>query len=386
MELKSFRELLLKKAVDNPTLQLIINVMKDELIIDQVIESLEKMADPQKGAGRSATAAVTAFGQGLTDSDVHGVHDALSHHISHYKSALKNGNREVADKHLNEIIPLMHFITQAGKHSGGKLNLDYTSLRPWEMNYTSDLSRKEAREKYPNLKPIKAGADPDEYHHETEGLDRRLSPGSRDKDATGAEKNPFGVSDWRFLEMPPHPNHKKITHTGGYPFEDIQVGSAQDTKAKKAHLDIDDVPKKDSFTPHPFDSHPALQLVRGLVKQKDLGGKEQDLANSIKQWEDTTAPEREKRLEDKYNKDPEGFESRGQNKPPHHFNDMPLKTMPHHSEVPASGTEDLPEALRPLVKPQASAAPTKAPAGAKSNVDFSALPASLQRFKKPGGQ
>jgi hypothetical protein len=384
MELKSFRELLLKKAVDNPTLQTIIYVMKDELIADKVFESLEKMADPQAGVGRNATAAVTAYGQGLTDSDVHDVHDALSHHVSHYKSALKNGKREVADQHLNKIIPLMHFITQAGKHSGGKLNLDYTSLRPWEMNYTSNITRKQARDAGLSNSPLREGANPNELHEETKGLDRRLKSGSRDK-------NPFLVPDYRYLEMPPHPGHKdkKVTHQGGYPFEDIQVGSHADTKAKRAHLDIEDIPAKDSFTPHPLDSHPALQLVESKTKQRNLGGKEQDLANSIKSWEETTAPEREQRLTDKYNKNPEGFATRGIKKPSHHFADIPLTKMPHHE---AKDLSHLPPSLRakhgesqkqttaeiPAV-PAAEVAPTI------SAKDLSHLPPSL-RAKHGGGK
>ncbi len=108
VELKSFRELLLKKADGNPTLQTIIDVMKDDLIANKVIESLEKMARPQASMGRSANAAVTAFGNQMKNKDVEMMRDALSHHVSHYKSALKNGQREIADKHLNQIIPLMH--------------------------------------------------------------------------------------------------------------------------------------------------------------------------------------------------------------------------------------------------------------------------------------
>ena len=137
MELKSFRELLLKKAANDPTLQTLIDVMKDELIAEKVIESLEKMARPQASMGRSANAAITAYGNQMKNKDVEMMRDALAHHINHYRSALKNGKREIADQHLNKIVPLMHLAARAGAHSGGQLGLDYTPLEPWETNYTS---------------------------------------------------------------------------------------------------------------------------------------------------------------------------------------------------------------------------------------------------------
>ena len=59
MELKSFREILLKKADGNPYLETLIKYAKDELIAEEVLEALAKMAEPSAAMGRGANHAVT---------------------------------------------------------------------------------------------------------------------------------------------------------------------------------------------------------------------------------------------------------------------------------------------------------------------------------------
>src|ERR1700677_1816807 len=114
MELKSFREILLKKADGNPYLQTLIKYAKDELIADEVLEALQKMAEPSAAMGRGANHAVTSYAAGMKPIHVEQLRDALGHHISHYKGALqahhaatdpkdKAKMRNVADQHLNRI-------------------------------------------------------------------------------------------------------------------------------------------------------------------------------------------------------------------------------------------------------------------------------------------
>ena len=185
MELKGFRELLLKKLeiTENSYLQDFVRYAKDDLIAERVLESLEKMAQPSAAMGRGANSALTAYGGQLTKTDIEQLKDALAHHISHYRGALKAGNRDAADKHLNKIIPLMHTIGRVSKHSGGKLALDYRSTTPWESNYTT-------LERHPHNNKLKEG---------TKDLGRRPK-----KTREGSSR---GVPDYRYLEMPPHAGH-----------------------------------------------------------------------------------------------------------------------------------------------------------------------------------
>src|ERR1035438_414100 len=171
MELKSFREILLKKAEGNPYLETLIEYAKDEIIAEEVLDALQKMAEPKAGMGSRANQPFTSYAAGMKPVHVEQLRDALGHHISHYKSALKAHHeasdpkektrlRGVADQHLNKIIPMMHLAGKASKHSGGNIVLDYPSTIPWETNYTST-------ERRPETGKLKEG---------TKDLGRRPSP------------------------------------------------------------------------------------------------------------------------------------------------------------------------------------------------------------------
>lgn len=347
MELKSFRELLLKKAADNPTLQTIIDVMKDELIAEKVIESLEKMARPQASMGRSANAAVTAFGNQMKNKDVEMMRDALAHHISHYQSALKNGQRDIADKHLNKIIPLMHLAGKASAHSGGQLGLDYIPLEPWETNYTTPERIQEGASRGVAGK-LKEG---------TKGLRRRLNSASRDK-------NPRSVPDYHYLEMKPHEEHsdtKRSAHKGGYPFEEIQIGNPAKIDAKEAYLHLADPGKQEGYVGHPFDEHPIHQIAdmpQGSLKPEDL----QDIAQKMQDWH---ASEHNAKwmqdIKELHGKDPEGFKARGKQKPGHFHEGMKLLRQPHALPEELEAKYGSPQASAPAVQSAVPAPATEAP-------------------------
>lgn len=364
MELKSFRELLLKKAADNPTLQSIIDVMKDDIIADKVLESLEKMARPQASMGRSANAAITAYGNQLKNKDVEMMRDALAHHISHYKSALKNGQREIADQHLEKIVPMMHLAARAGAHSGGQLGLDYIPLEPWETNYTTS-------ERRPETGKLKEG---------TKGLRRRLN-------SVGRDLNPRSVPDYRYLEMAPHEEHadtKKSPHKGGYPFEEIQLGNPAKIDAKEAYLHIIDPGKQDAYVGHPFDEHPIHQFAEH--KQDSLTPEHmQDFANAMQQWHGSEHNAKwMEGVKQLHAKDPEAFKSRGKAKPAHHFEGINLLDQPHKSQSKAISemSPNIQAIAAKVNKPTEAAAepaqPKAAVAPKISNVDMSALPEHIR--------
>jgi hypothetical protein len=382
MELKSFREILLKKAEDNPYLQTLIKYAKDELLADEVLEALLKMAEPSAAMGRGANHAVTSYGAGVKPVHVEQMRDALSHHISHYKGALeahhksenpteKANLRNVADQHLNKIVPLMHLAGKASKHSGGNLTLDYPSTTPWETNYTST-------ERLPNGK-LKEG---------TKDLGRRPAPRANRTD------NPRAVPDYRYLESPPHPGHAstdRLATKGGYPFEDIQLGSPAKRNAGQAYLPIEDVGQKNEFTPHPFDSHPVHQHAD--KSQSDIGPDDHEAINSaLAGW--TDSDQHKQWMADqkaKHTKDPEAYKARGTKKPEHVYGNVPLNMMPHHNEALANQAKTpatvAPDTASPqqVAEAQAAAAPvqeqkaapaTKA-AKAKQSFDMSKPPEGL---------
>jgi len=363
MELKGFRELLLKKAANDPTLQTIIDVMKDEIIAEKVLESLEKMARPQASMGRSANGAVTSYGNQMKNKDVEMMRDALAHHINHYRSALKAGKRDVADQHLNKIVPMMHLAARAGAHSGGQLGLDYIPTEPWETNYTST-------ERRPETGKLKEG---------TTGLRRRLNSVSRDK-------NPRSVPDYRYLEMAPHEEHgdsKKSPHKGGYPFEEIQLGSPAKIDAKEAYLHLQDVDPQDKFTPHPFDEHP----IHGFAEDKQdslTPDQMNEFAQKMTDWHGSEHNAKwMQSLKEAHAKDPEAFKSRGKKKPGHHFEGLNLLDQPHK----AKGKVDvaaLPPELAAKFGGQQAAPAAPAQAEAPAPAPTSPAPAPTAQPKPAG--
>lgn len=371
MELKSFRELLLKKAADNPTLQTIIDVMKDDLIADKVIESLEKMARPQASKGRGANAAITAFGNQMKNKDVEMMRDALSHHVSHYQAALKNGQRDIADKHLNKIIPLMDLAGKAGAHSNGQLAIDNVPLEPWETNYTTPERRTETGK-------LKEG---------TKGLRRRLNSAPR-------EKNPRSVPDYRYLEMKPHEEHSDVTgnsahlkgHKGGYPFEEIQIGNSAKIDANEAYLHLQDVGKQDAYTPHPFDEHPIHAIADEPQNSLSQGDLEQ-FANKMNDWHSSEHNAKWMQgVKQAHANDPEGFKVRGKKKPGHFHEGLKLLRQPHALPEELEAKFNKPQ--EPVAPPtQAAPAVSAAPAPTKTEVtktpaisaqDLSHLPPALR--------
>lgn len=368
MELKSFRELLLKKAADNPTLQTLIDVMKDDLIASKVIESLEKMAKPQASMGRSANAAVTAFGNQMKNKDVEMMRDALSHHVSHYQSALKNGQRDIADQHLNQIIPLMHLAGKASAHSNGQLGLDYVPLEPWETNYTTP-ERLKAEDVAASGRGVVG-----KLKEGTKGL-RRRPQGNKDarmpkfnsKGEKISDGNGRAVPDYRYLEMKPHEEHgdtKRSPHKGGYPFEEIQIGNPAKIDAKEAYLHLQDVGKQDAYVPHPFDAHPIHEIAdtpQSSLKPEDM----ESIAAKMQDWHNSEHNakwmEGVKRL---HASNPEAFKARGKTKPGHFHEGLKLMRQPHA----------LPEALEAKFGQQAAAPAPAAEAPAQPAAPAQAEP------------
>ena len=351
MELDSFKAILLRKADGDKTLLSLIGGLEEDFLVNSVVDALEKMAKPTHLTGTNANGPVTSFGANLDKTDVTQLRDALGHHLSHYKAALKAHHaapegpentkmRQVADQHLEHALPLMHLGARAAAHSKGKLDIDYPKLAPWETNYTT-LERN----------------DNGRFKRDAKLLRARPSKNAKRND-------PFStaIPDYHYLEMPPHPGHDdigKMPHSGGYPWEDVQIGAPADIDAKKAYLHIPDVADKKEYTPHEFDSHP----IRGVADvQADHLTPEahQKFATDLAGWRGGEG--HKKWLEGQkaqYSADPEGYKTRGQAKGPHFYEGIPLQEQPGHvHSVPAK--QKMQEKKEEAAAPAAAAQPAAA--------------------------
>jgi hypothetical protein len=347
MGISNLRELLIKKASGDKALQDFIQIIRDDYLIEHVVDSLAKMARPKAHKGSNANSALTTYAASLDNTDTAQLRDALSHHIAHHKAALRDNNRAAADQHLEKIVPLMDLAARARALSGGKLDFDYISTRPWETNYTQP-------DRHPHNGKLVEG---------TKGLGRRPAKNSN------RAKNNRAVPDYRYLEMAPHEQHSDVAnmpHKGGYPFEEIQVGSPMDVEKKQAYLHIPEIKKKiEGFTPHEFDNHP-IHAVHDMTHAELEKSPQllQRFSDEMTSWRSTPHHEAWKnRHKSEFSADAEAYKARGKSKPVHHFEGAQLMVQPHKQSSPS---------------PSAPAQPAAPAPAAQEPVDFSQLPAELR--------
>jgi hypothetical protein len=393
MELKSFRQILLKKAADDEQLQDLLEYIRDDLLADRVVESLKKMARLSHAAARNPNSALFHYAQQLSGGDVAQMRDALGHHISHYRGALKAMNeaktpeekakiRGVADQHLNKIVPLAHLAAKMEHHSNGAIAADLPPIRAWEANYTGAGEK----HKFPRNAPLVGGkvsyvdpvtgvtrqGRPGIELEGTQGWNRRL----RTRPAGHDQNKSRGVYDYRYLEMPPHGAHEGVNdtnHRGGFPFEDIRVGSGDEVSAGGGHLPIEDVGNVTQFVPHEFDQHP-IHDVFDIPDAKLTPEQRTDFVNRLNQWESSpNFQDWVTRHEKMSNDNPEAYAARGTKKPSHHFEGLPLADQPGHAKE--GSTPAAPVA--PAAAPAAPAAPAAAPTAP------AAAPAQAGKFRNP---
>lgn len=326
MELNSFKELLLKKAEGNDNLKTLIRYISNDILAEEIIESLEKMASHK---GDKANSAITGFAGSATGADINMLHDAIGHHLSHFAAANKaqptvstpavkeiaatthaGGEQKtthkyetqehkmhpVAAKHLERAMHLADLAARASKHSLGKMNFDHVPTHAWEMNETSNHQRinKHGQKKY---------AD------DQQGLKRRLQGDKAER-----------FNNYGYLLQNPHESYankgKLRGHEGQYPFEEMKIND------KHVHIDPTlEAPKSESgelqYTPHEFDSHPlfanegkspAWERSEDVRKDPDRD----QYAKNLEQWHDSPQfgswLDKQEALEDQ---NPDAYKQRG---------------------------------------------------------------------------
>lgn len=300
MKLDSFREVLLKKCEDD-SLKNLVKYVREDVLTDLVIESLEKMAD-SSNSRKGLNPSILHFADRVKN-DEHGVfadmyHDALSHHASHYKAAIGQGNQDAANAHARKIFDLMHLGKKIEEPSGYNISVSGPHPKAWvshafgvhdEDSIAAANERAAARGKGP------IGAKVGDFKTEPKNWDHQ-------------------GKDFSFLQMAPNThksNHRELDnkkYTGAFPMEGIMVNG------KHLHID-DDISQQDAnrYTPHEFDSHPFIRVGKkmGSATADDhrdyLKGEADWMSNQYNSWAD--------RHMEMHESDPEGYMARGSKKP-----------------------------------------------------------------------
>jgi hypothetical protein len=234
MKLNSFREILLRKTDNNPELNTVIQFMDEDLLADYAAESLKKMAEHKRKQGRRANALLARWGTHMNVAEPWMMHDALSHHASHYKAALKADNQDLANQHANKVWGLMRLLQKSSKHVGDNISHSAVAPHAWEQNkYKSTVSEESNR--------VKTG---------------RKKAGQK---ATAMRGWNYVGNDFEHLQKEPHDDYKGsadiLGHDKAYPMEQINVTIPGHGKK---HIHVDDDVKADKFVPHVMDKHPIL--------------------------------------------------------------------------------------------------------------------------------
>ena len=252
MKLSSFRELLLRKSTSDD-LGTLVKFMKDEVLADMVLESLEKMARIAS-KGSAANLPMRDFATEMDpELEPAMIHDALSHHASRYKQALNSDRKDLANQHAGQFYKIMNMADKVQKHTDGKLHVEAPSPHAWERNAKPAQYTKEHALAYEKaLKDGKKDLNLDEKKGEMIHSQKR-NIGDFVTDTKGWNHR---GQDYSFLQQAPHPSYAReinnTGHTQAYPMEQVRINGK--------HLHIDDNLPETSMNgePHPFDKHPIM--------------------------------------------------------------------------------------------------------------------------------
>lgn len=231
MKLNAFRELLLRKAQNDPNLSALVKYAREDIIADHVLEALEKMARARH-KGDAANFAVRHFATEMDpETEPHMLREGIGHHVSRYKAALGQGRQDLANRHAKSAFNLMNLADTSQKHSGGKMSIDYVPTQPWE--------RTKYTEKYAADHPkVQEGKyKPGDFTTKTKGLNYAVRG-----------------NDFSFLQNAPHEAYssevKRHGHNKAYPFEQVRVNGK--------YIPIEDVKDLKGYEEHPMDKHPIM--------------------------------------------------------------------------------------------------------------------------------
>jgi hypothetical protein len=238
--LDSFRQILLRKTKDYPYINTVIELMGEDRLGNMLEESLQKMARTNPNSS------LTWWANKLNAVEAPMIYDAVSHHASQYKAALKAGDEKTADLHMHQLHKTMFLLN--------KLTRD---------------GSKDAYEKHvksgPDGQPLLSFDAPPTSHWERgeKGNQKRESGGLLHWRSGIARKPGFSYDYLRRSPSHSEENYNRANkdakekghdYSKSYPLEEIKING------KHIHVD-DDAKFEGEFSTHPFDEHPIFDVL-----------------------------------------------------------------------------------------------------------------------------
>jgi len=304
----------LLQRTNDTALQLLIKGMDDSVIEGLTVEALVKMA--RKGSSANQAIAATS-GHVLpvegTDHpheslDASLIHDNLSHHLSHYNAALKSGNRDLADKHLDQVMRTINYgtklegATARKSHPEGVVRIRSGSTQPYSRDESGNLVSEGAEGKT-LMSPSAWEMNYSGSERKPNGVLKEVTKGWNRQPTKGRKESDM-FPNFKYMEMKPHPHSKSELYgheQSAYPFHDLQVNGR--------YVDIHDVDPSKGFVDHPFDTHPGRG--HAYTHSTDLGPTAiSKFTDEHKQWLNSPAFDSWLKVQEAKHEDPE-YSNRG---------------------------------------------------------------------------
>lgn len=270
MKLDSFKEILIKKSIDNNDLNTFIKSIDEDTLYEYVSDLLEKSEDFESKRHFKPNEIVKKFGGGLTDTQSGLLYGQLSHHASKYIAAHKAVDKEsdpqkkaaiqdAANKHAAA------FMTSASLAQ--KISKDAASSEKGLGTNHSERAPVSIRIGVPDVTPWQRHANTNRFTNESGKV-----PGHFSSVAPGLAFK--GKADFSYLHKKPHPGMPLKSHeddvkegfdrkNSTYPIQNTKIHFKNNETGEEYqhHINIDPEEKfSGKFEPHIMDSHPIFGM------------------------------------------------------------------------------------------------------------------------------
>ena len=251
MKIKSFKELLLRKAEGNTSLQTLIKYANEDILVDNIVESLKKMAIANKNRGARKTGAINEWSKNMHIETPEIVRHAIGHHVSQGAAASKAGNHDLAKKHISQAMKMVYIVDQAEGKEAKNINIYAPQTRAWDRTAFSKKYKDDPKSlhRLTVTKPeLQQKYTPDSYLRGLQGLKYWRDDTKHTDFLLNAPSDSPSVKKQYGKQMDQY--GKVFTKT--YPFRELKINGK--------HIPIDhDVVSDNKYTPHAFDDHPIMK-------------------------------------------------------------------------------------------------------------------------------
>lgn len=267
--MKSLREILLRKSMDDRVKELLIKINDDQLknIVEEV---LEKMA-----AKMALNASFRDFYDHLSPRDIMALRADLGHHAAHYKHFLDKGDTENANKHAEQFLKLGHIAYRLNDYSkrlgDGKFDFDAPDIKAWQKSRGHDIF----------LGTSKDGGTRDDIPGWRAHFPNKRRGPDRNNHHLWLNEPPHNVWHPSLLANPgKDAQGNNVYHDSAYPMEHLKINGK--------YINVSPVTDEPTgYTKHVFDNHPGVAWAFNEPESSHTGPQAAKYQDQLANFNDT---------------------------------------------------------------------------------------------------